>query len=94
VVKQPIVIPEDQVLLTFTVPLLRWSTTFEIMTHSQGGIKPQLYFDVVYGPNLPGSQLTRVQFHAVGDENDWRVFEIDYFTPPDATEAWPSVRFR
>jgi hypothetical protein len=92
---EPVVLPESQVTLSFTVPLKKWMTTFEIMTHSQSGMNAQLYFDVIYGPILAASELTRVQFHAIRDDDGgWRVFEIDYFTPPDAPKAWPSVRFR
>jgi hypothetical protein len=74
--------------------LARWTTTFEVLTHSQAGQLGQLFLDVVYGPVLAGAALTRARFHAINEPDGWRVFEIDYFTPPDAEDPWPSVRFR
>jgi hypothetical protein len=91
---EPIVLPESQVTLFFKVSLSRWNTTFEDITHARNG-NPQLYFDVIYGPILAGSELTRVQFHTVRETDDkWRIFEIDYFTPPGAAAPWPSVRLQ
>jgi hypothetical protein len=91
---EPIVLPESQVTLFFKVSLSRWNTTFEDITHARNG-NPQLYFEVIYGPILAGSELTRVQFHAVRETDDkWRIFEIDYFTPPDAAKPWLPVRLQ
>jgi hypothetical protein len=94
-VDRPILRLGEQVGLSFLIEHSRYpGTTTASILHAEVAY-PQCFFDVVYGPNLDGADLTRARFHAVSDEakQDWRVFEIDYFTPPEATEPWPSVRF-
>ena len=82
------------------VDLRRSMTDFQKITHQAQGMTANLFFDIVYGPAVRDAELTRARFHVIavtpvdattGDR--WRVYQIDYYNPPDADEPWPSVHF-
>lgn len=90
----PVLPPGEQQRLHFEVDLNRWLNTFEAITGRNQGRNGNLWFDVIYRDVL-GYTTTRARFE-VGRSNSnyWFATAIDYFSPPDASEASPRIRMQ
>ena len=92
-IKNPVLPPGEQTRISFHVDLERWLVDLETLTgqHRNDG---EFFIDVSYGDAL-GLAATTARFHIARDKarQDWIVFEIAYFTPPNADEPQLTVRF-
>lgn len=92
-VAHPVLPPGEQGRAEFDVDLAKWATDVETITHQHKN-NGEFAVDIVYGDVL-GQRRTRLRLAIARtrpDANWWAVYQLDYFTPPDATSPQPSVR--
>jgi hypothetical protein len=93
-VEDPILPAGEQTTLTFTVDYAGWLIDYETLTgqHRNDG---EFWVDVAYGDAL-GFDPTAAHLHAAlsksANVRSWSVFEIDYFSPPNAEDPRMTVR--
>ena len=92
-ITNPVVPPRQQAHLEFRMSFAPWFIDGPTLTgrHRNDG---EFFVDVTYGDARSMSR-TRARFHVSRDAktNGWSVFEIAYFSPPDAGEPSVSARF-